>query len=148
MAKVIASITTSVDGYIAGPEDGPGKGLGEGGERLHYWSAGRRVTRQRVAELIREAADAATEPPAAEGLPPLPRATPHSRRRTYSSIVLRANNDDMRFVMGQVGLADSKMPPDVYAQREQRRGGDGRAAAIPLRGRAAMSSDAIVGPYR
>src|SRR5215213_1472069 len=37
MAKVIASITTSVDGYIAGPEDGPGKGLGEGGERLHYW---------------------------------------------------------------------------------------------------------------
>jgi hypothetical protein len=37
MAKVIASITTSVDGYIAGPHDGPGKGLGKGGERLHYW---------------------------------------------------------------------------------------------------------------
>jgi dihydrofolate reductase len=37
MTKVIASITTSVDGYIAGPDDGPGKGLGEGGERLHYW---------------------------------------------------------------------------------------------------------------
>ena len=34
---MIASITTSVDGYIAGPDDGPGKGLGEGGERLHYW---------------------------------------------------------------------------------------------------------------
>lgn len=50
--------------------------------------------------------------------------------------------------MGQVGLADSKMTLDVYAQLEQRRGGDGRAAAIPLRGRAAMSSDAIVGPYR
>ena len=40
MTKVIASITTSVDGYIAGPEDGPGKGLGEGGERLHYWVFG------------------------------------------------------------------------------------------------------------
>jgi hypothetical protein len=40
MAKVIASITTSVDGYIAGPDDGPGKGLGEGGERLHYWVFG------------------------------------------------------------------------------------------------------------
>lgn len=40
MAKVIASITTSVDGYIAGPADGPGKGLGEGGERLHYWVFG------------------------------------------------------------------------------------------------------------
>jgi hypothetical protein len=36
MAKVIAGITTSVDGYITGPNDGPEKGLGEG-ERLHYW---------------------------------------------------------------------------------------------------------------
>jgi dihydrofolate reductase len=40
MAKVIAAITTSVDGYIAGPDDGPGKGLGDGGERLHYWVFG------------------------------------------------------------------------------------------------------------
>ena len=40
MAKVIASITMSVDGYIAGPDDGPGKGLGEGGERLHHWVFG------------------------------------------------------------------------------------------------------------
>jgi dihydrofolate reductase len=40
MSKVIAGITTSVDGYIAGPDDGPGKGLGEGGERLHYWVFG------------------------------------------------------------------------------------------------------------
>jgi dihydrofolate reductase len=40
MAKVIAGITTSVDGYITGPDDGPGKGLGEGGERLHYWVFG------------------------------------------------------------------------------------------------------------
>ena len=40
MAKVIAGITISVDGYITGPHDGPGKGLGEGGERLHYWVFG------------------------------------------------------------------------------------------------------------
>jgi dihydrofolate reductase len=40
MSKVIAGITTSVDGYIAGPNDGPGKGLGESGERLHYWVFG------------------------------------------------------------------------------------------------------------
>ena len=40
MGKVNAAITTSVDGYIAGPDDGPGKGLGEGGERLHYWVFG------------------------------------------------------------------------------------------------------------
>src|SRR5438477_10664847 len=37
MSKVVAGITMSVDGYITGPDDGPGKGLGEGGERLHYW---------------------------------------------------------------------------------------------------------------
>jgi dihydrofolate reductase len=40
MGKVLAGITMSVDGYIAGPDDGPGKGLGEGGERLHYWVFG------------------------------------------------------------------------------------------------------------
>jgi dihydrofolate reductase len=40
MAKVLAGITTSVDGYVAGPDDGPGKGLGEGGEQLHYWVFG------------------------------------------------------------------------------------------------------------
>jgi dihydrofolate reductase len=38
--SVHAGITTSIDGYIAGPDDGPGKGLGEGGERLHYWVFG------------------------------------------------------------------------------------------------------------
>jgi dihydrofolate reductase len=40
MGKVFAGITTSVDGYVAGPNDGPGKGLGAGGERLHYWVFG------------------------------------------------------------------------------------------------------------
>ena len=40
MAKIIAAITMSVDGYITGPDDGPDKGLGEGGERLHYWVMG------------------------------------------------------------------------------------------------------------
>src|SRR3954471_12307785 len=40
MSKVIAVITMSVDGYITGPDDGPDKGLGEGGERLHYWVFG------------------------------------------------------------------------------------------------------------
>ena len=40
MSSVIAGITTSVDGYVTGPNDGPGKGLGEGGERLHYWVFG------------------------------------------------------------------------------------------------------------
>lgn len=40
MTKVLAGITTSLDGYITGPHDGPGRGLGDGGERLHYWVFG------------------------------------------------------------------------------------------------------------
>lgn len=40
MTKVMAGITISVDGYVAGPNDGPECGLGEGGERLHYWVFG------------------------------------------------------------------------------------------------------------
>src|SRR6266508_6734155 len=40
MTKVAAGITTSLDGYITGPNDGPGRGLGGGGERLHYWVFG------------------------------------------------------------------------------------------------------------
>jgi len=40
MTRVAASITISLDGYITGPNDGPGRGLGHGGERLHYWVFG------------------------------------------------------------------------------------------------------------
>src|SRR3954447_19864683 len=40
MGNVIASITVSVDGFVTGPDDGPGCGLGKGGERLHYWVMG------------------------------------------------------------------------------------------------------------
>ncbi len=54
------------------------------------------------------------------GLPPLPNVTPHSLRRTYISIALLANNFDVKWVMSQVGHADSKMTLDVYAQLEQR----------------------------
>jgi dihydrofolate reductase len=40
MTEIAAGITVSVDGYIAGPNDGPARGLGDGGERLHYWVFG------------------------------------------------------------------------------------------------------------
>ena len=40
MTMVVAAITISLDGYITGPNDGPGNGLGDGGERLHYWVFG------------------------------------------------------------------------------------------------------------
>jgi hypothetical protein len=42
------------------------------------------------------------------------------RRRTYISITLLANGFDVKWVMSQVGHADSKMTLDVYAQLEQR----------------------------
>ncbi|MEX1140710.1 MAG: helix-turn-helix domain-containing protein [Thermoleophilaceae bacterium] len=50
----------------------------------------------------------------------LPRVTPHTLRRTSISIALPANKFDVKWVMGQVGHADSKMTMDVYAQLGQR----------------------------
>lgn len=38
MAKVFADISMSLDGCIAGPNDGPDEPLGVGGERLHEWA--------------------------------------------------------------------------------------------------------------
>src|SRR5215218_4966747 len=40
MGKVTVDISMSLDGFIAGPNDGPELGLGEGGERLHEWVYG------------------------------------------------------------------------------------------------------------
>jgi dihydrofolate reductase len=40
VTTITAGITTSLDGYTTGPNDGPQAGLGEGGERLHYWVFG------------------------------------------------------------------------------------------------------------
>ena len=67
MGKVATGFSMSLDGFIAGPNDGPGQPLGEGGERLFEWfSAGDteyglpgtemvfRVSQQ-SAEMLREA---------------------------------------------------------------------------------------------
>lgn len=41
MGKVVVGLSMSVDGFIAGPNDGPGNPLGDGGGRLFdWWSAG------------------------------------------------------------------------------------------------------------
>jgi dihydrofolate reductase len=37
MGKVVFNMTMSLDGFVAGPNDGPEKGLGEGGEALFNW---------------------------------------------------------------------------------------------------------------
>jgi dihydrofolate reductase len=37
MSKVLFNMTMSLDGYVAGPNDGPDKGLGDDGEALFHW---------------------------------------------------------------------------------------------------------------
>ena len=37
MSTTVLDMSISLDGFIAGPNDGPGNGLGDGGHRLHDW---------------------------------------------------------------------------------------------------------------
>jgi len=37
MGKVVFNMTMSLDGFVAGPNDGPENGLGDGGDRLFTW---------------------------------------------------------------------------------------------------------------
>ena len=37
MSETVLYMSTSLDGFIAGPNEGPGNGLGDGGHRLHEW---------------------------------------------------------------------------------------------------------------
>src|SRR3954452_13984657 len=37
MSNSVLYMSMSLDGFIAGPDDGPGQGLGAGGEGLHGW---------------------------------------------------------------------------------------------------------------
>jgi dihydrofolate reductase len=46
MAKLTFDITMSLDGLIAGPNVGPERGLGEGGDRLHEWAYGLKSFRE------------------------------------------------------------------------------------------------------
>ena len=38
MSATVLSMSMSFDGFIAGPNEGPGNGLGDGGHRLHEWA--------------------------------------------------------------------------------------------------------------
>jgi dihydrofolate reductase len=38
MARVSFDLSMSLDGFIAGPNAGPGNGLGDGGDALHQWA--------------------------------------------------------------------------------------------------------------
>jgi integrase len=81
---------------------------------------GGRMSRKRIGQILREAAELASERLAEKRLPPLPKTTPHTMRRTYISIALIANNFDLKYVMDQVGHADSTMTTDVYNQLQKR----------------------------
>lgn len=115
-----------------------------------------RLSRRRVGQILAEAARLASERLAARGMAPLPHTTPHTLRRTYISIALIANQFDLKFVMAQVGHADSSMTMDVYAQLEQRaKRSHGanfdrllaeareRVAALPLRSASTPSEESI-----
>jgi integrase len=81
---------------------------------------GKQMEYGRVEQIVREAAQLASEKVTEKGLPPLPHTTPHTLRRTYISIALVAYEWDVKYVMDQVGHAGSKMTLDVYAQMQQR----------------------------
>ncbi|MBD7919291.1 dihydrofolate reductase family protein [Cellulomonas sp. Sa3CUA2] len=54
MARVVADISVSLDGYVTGPDPGPDNGLGDGGDALHRWAFSddeddRRVLREATA---------------------------------------------------------------------------------------------------
>jgi dihydrofolate reductase len=69
MAKVFVDISTSLDGFIAGPNADIEQPLGEGGERLHEWAFGLASWRERHGldggqtgpddDVMKEAADRA-----------------------------------------------------------------------------------------
>jgi len=66
MGKLVADITMSLDGFITGPDDAPGRGRGERGEALHNWVMGARLSSPRTRPTC-------SSPSAAETLlPPLP----------------------------------------------------------------------------
>jgi hypothetical protein len=37
VSATVLYMSMSLDGFIAGPNEGPGNGLGDGGHRLHEW---------------------------------------------------------------------------------------------------------------
>lgn len=54
MARIVADISVSLDGFVTGPGAGPDNGLGDGGEALHRWAFSddeddRRVLREATA---------------------------------------------------------------------------------------------------
>jgi hypothetical protein len=43
MSSTVLYMSMSLDGFIAGPNESPDNGLGDGGDRLHEWAFQARV---------------------------------------------------------------------------------------------------------
>ena len=55
MGSTILYMSMSLDGFIAGPNDEPGNGLGDDGDRLHEWALkGADAAERGVPELVTE----------------------------------------------------------------------------------------------
>ena len=62
MSATVLYMSMSLDGFIAGPNAGPGNGLGDGGQRLHEWipfgaDADRATALDRLTGVNRQVAD-------------------------------------------------------------------------------------------
>jgi dihydrofolate reductase len=62
VSATVLYMSMSLDGFIAGPNEGPGNGLGDGGHRLHEWvrlgaDADREAISDRLAGVNREVVD-------------------------------------------------------------------------------------------
>jgi dihydrofolate reductase len=62
MSNAVLYMSMSLDGFIAGPSEGPGNGLGDGGHRLHEWfltgaDASHQGAGDRLAGVNREVVD-------------------------------------------------------------------------------------------
>ena len=80
---------------------------------------GGRMSYGRVEQIVSDAAELASEELVKRGMLALPNTTPHTLRRTYISIALLAYEWDVKYVMDQVGHADSKVTLDIYAQNAE-----------------------------
>ena len=54
MSATVLYMSMSLDGFIAGPNEGPGNGLGDGGHRLHEWYFGVPTTTRAAAAVRRQ----------------------------------------------------------------------------------------------
>jgi hypothetical protein len=62
VGKVGTGLSMSLDGFIAGPNDGPARPLGEGGERLFNWySSGNTDYRLPGTEMVFEVSPQSAE---------------------------------------------------------------------------------------